>query len=155
MEQLLTRVEDESRYLQIVEEATFKAFEMYVLAYMRADLEAAHHISAALVGRGVVQVSWVMVINQAMVHLGGPVFSAYSAASGQQVSIFPPPNPPAAGPSTQVAAHATYTSHLPTAWGHVLTVQAAPTNDQNLRQLHVGHMRSRKWDIAGPGRPDV
>ena len=45
---------------------------MCVKANMYANFEAAHHISAALVGRGVVLVSWGMVVNQAMVHLGGP-----------------------------------------------------------------------------------
>ena len=59
----LVRLEDERRRLQIDEEATFRAFEMYVPAEMRVDLEAAHRISAALVGRGVMRVSWGMVVN--------------------------------------------------------------------------------------------
>ena len=45
---------------------------MYVPANMHADFKAVHRISAALVGHGVMRVSWGMVVNQAMVHLGGP-----------------------------------------------------------------------------------
>ena len=59
------------------------------------------------------------------------------------------------GPSNQVAAHATYTSHVPTAGGYVAAVQTVPTNDQNLPQLHVEHMGSQEWDVTEPGRPDV
>ena len=61
----------------------FRAFEMYVPADMHANLEAAHSISAVLVGYVEMRVSWGMVVNQAMFYLGGPVFSASAVASGQ------------------------------------------------------------------------
>ena len=112
---------------------------------MRADLEVAHHISAAIVGRGVMRVSCSMVVNQAMVHLGGPVFSASTAASGpSHVSIFPPPpaptNLPAAGASN-VAAHVTHTPCGASAWGSMHTAaQAMPINVHGGHaQLHTGH----------------
>ena len=112
---------------------------------MRANLEAVHRISAAIVRHGVMRVSWSMVVNQAMVRLGGPVFSASAAASGpSHVSIFPPPpapiNPPAVGAST-VTAHITHVPRGVSAGGSAHTaVQAVPINMHGGHaQLHTGH----------------
>ena len=95
-------------------------------------------ISAAIVGHVVMRVSWNMVVNQAMVRLGGPMFSASTAASGpSHVSIFPPPhpptNPPVVGAST-VAAHVTHMLRGASAGGYAHTAaQAVPIN------VHGGH----------------
>ena len=112
---------------------------------MRADLQAAHRISAVIVGCGVMRVSWSMVANQAMVRFGGPVFSTSAAALGpSHVSIFlPPPAPtslPAAGAST-VIAHVTHTLHGASAGGSAHTAaQVVPINVHGGHaQLHTGH----------------
>ena len=117
---------------------------------MRADLEAAYLIRAAIVGCGVMWVSWSMVVNQAMVCLGGPMFNASAAASGlSHVSIFPPcpapTNPPAAGAIT-VTAHVTHTLRRASAGGSAHTaVQAVPIN------VHGGHAKLHTGHTGGVG----